>query len=296
MNILPKKSWHVRTKKNIERVRRDEAEAEKRNQIEKDRQLRVQQELRLQELTGKAGVKDRNVQHFNLFDLDLDVDQSKRIPNREYEQEKHQDHIRWLDKSGISKSLSISNDVQNPWYCGKSRSSTSVKQPISIVISKDRYQKPVIDSRAITSIYDPMIAMNQSEEIHKAKRRRVREEEKSSRQRKSNDANVDKSTNLPVRSSSQIPLGIEPTRSVRQKPPTNDECGNLLKFSQGFEGRNLSPSVSSSPEIVAEISRCKRKRNGRIELKKFSESCQDERRRVYGVRARLENPTERKAR
>ncbi|XP_051776145.1 leukocyte receptor cluster member 1 homolog [Erpetoichthys calabaricus] len=132
MNILPKKSWHVRNKDNVARVRRDEAQAA---EEERDRQRRVEraeQEARTEFLRRKARTlhsspeskkeeggslqQQEKSKHLDLFGVN-DSRRGEKRGNEEYEKEKQQEKERRERAIGLLVSLGPSPGTDtNPWY------------------------------------------------------------------------------------------------------------------------------------------------------------------------------------
>uniref|UniRef100_A0A8D0DH56 Leukocyte receptor cluster member 1 n=1 Tax=Salvator merianae TaxID=96440 RepID=A0A8D0DH56_SALMN len=129
MNILPKKSWHVRNKDNVARVRRDEAEAEEQRRKRDARALLAEQEARTEFLRKKARLSapggDRSNSagsvlasegssgHLNLFQ------ELEETGNKEYEEEKRREKERQEKALGILTYLGQSAaeaQTSCPWY------------------------------------------------------------------------------------------------------------------------------------------------------------------------------------
>lgn len=127
MNILHHKSWHVRTKSNMERVRRDERKAAEDEQKVLDRQIQAENERRINQLRRKADErmdtafgmrlggaegggassrKDVSISdetgHVNLFQ-DLEREERKNLGsgNAEHAAEAAQEKREWETKMGI---------------------------------------------------------------------------------------------------------------------------------------------------------------------------------------------------
>lgn len=256
MNILPKKSWHVRTKKNIERVHRDEAEAERLSRITEDRKLRAEQEARMRELRARAGLPEtlETEKHFNLFDGCQD---SRQIGNKEHEEEKRQNDTKWEQRVGILNKLVRTEDVNQPWYC-RSRSQA---QSFSFQnTNESKSKKNNHNSDLIASIYDPMTAIKHAEQIVRQKR-------------------IEERKQIALRSQPSTELQLYSYDFYKHVPPPPSNSIAMLPANQLSR---IQPKITvqidesdSSPEIIKEVKRdCKvsNKKNHRRRDKNRSRS------------------------
>ncbi|KAH7726802.1 hypothetical protein AAVH_05689 [Aphelenchoides avenae] len=179
MNILPKKKWHVRTKENMARVRRDEAKAAEEERLREERAKIAENEDRATSTSeAAADVAVDPHGHVNLFaQLEAEERQNLGQGNKEYEAEKKKEQADWESKMGIMKRLAEdSNEYlkqQNWWE----------KLPI---------ERPTVDRPLLTSDADahkdlilvpskpvfPSDIKDAKRKLKKEKKRRKKEEKK----------------------------------------------------------------------------------------------------------------------
>lgn len=142
MNILPKKSWHVRNKDNVARVRRDEAQAAEEEREAKRRVERAEQEARTEYLRGKARAalpsagekrdeddgEERSgaLEHLNLFPIE---ESSDKKGNEEYLKEKKDEKEKEERAIGLLVSLGPQPGTEvTPWYMKTSQEKEEQKE------------------------------------------------------------------------------------------------------------------------------------------------------------------------
>ncbi|KAG9334295.1 hypothetical protein JZ751_008277 [Albula glossodonta] len=187
MNILPKKSWHVRNKDNIARVRRDEAQAAEAEREVQRRVERAEQEARTAYLRQKSRAachaeglealeEDQPAageKHLNLFPVE---EAGEKRGNAEYLKEKKEEKERQERAIGLLVSLGPAPGTEaTPWYL-KDRGSKEEKKEEQDKVKKEKWrsdeEKEKKDRRLKDSL-DPMRDMKKAlamKDKHKTKK------------------------------------------------------------------------------------------------------------------------------
>lgn len=236
MNILPKKSWHVRTKKTIERVRSDEAEAETAASLEKEKKLRAEQEERLRKLRAQAGLSDKSDRrHVD----SLDGQDNSRLPkNEEHEEERRREESKWEERSGIVKKLVRPEDVAQPWY---SNGQTSSEKPSN---SKSKHN---------LRVEDPMIAIEDAEQICRAKRAKINELQDYEFYRNTKPPTLPIKSTPTESSSKELPKPVASKKhfSITEGCRSCDSYKDLEKISEGTYGVVYKARCKDTGELMA---------------------------------------------
>ncbi|XP_035020088.1 leukocyte receptor cluster member 1 [Hippoglossus stenolepis] len=190
MNILPKKSWHVRNKDNVARVRKDEAEAAEEEREAKKRVERAEQEARTEYLRRKSraalqseglqpddGVDEPSggsgvLEHLNLFPLE---DSSDKKGNKDYLKEKKDEQEKQERAIGLLVSLGPQPGSEvTPWYLktGQEKEEKKETEKRKAVSEEEKEKK----DRRLKDSLDPLKDMKKLMAVkdkkgHKSKKR-----------------------------------------------------------------------------------------------------------------------------
>lgn len=165
MNILPKKRWHVRTKENIARVRRDEAKAAEEERIKQERIQKAETEARINLLRyqarstydGRSKVDNSNtkLEHVNFFaELeDGKIDYNK--PNTEHEKEKREEKEKYEKQIGYLTYLGQDTNEatgKKNWYEELPRRLLDTEKNVEVEAMKKASNDPIVDIKKYLNI------------------------------------------------------------------------------------------------------------------------------------------------
>ncbi|XP_031825899.1 leukocyte receptor cluster member 1 homolog [Nomia melanderi] len=169
MNILPKKRWHVRTKENIARVRKDEAKAAEEERVKQERAQKAETEARINFLRDQARSKydgrentsettnasTSKLEHVNFF-ADLEqgiIDYNK--PNVEHEKEKKEEKEKYEKQIGYLTYLGQDTNEatgKKNWYEELPKRITDTEKDIEVHTKKKILEDPIHDIRKYLNI------------------------------------------------------------------------------------------------------------------------------------------------
>ncbi|CAM1331749.1 LENG1 (predicted) [Pycnogonum litorale] len=184
MNILPKKRWHVRTKDNIARVRRDEANAAAEEKELQRRILLADQEARTDLLRKRSKRKfsascslDAETvspanKHVNFFS---DIEDEKNVvkPNEEHKAEKKAEQEKYEKQIGLLTYLgqgSLESSDSKPWWQERPRDSKEYK--IDQSAKKSEKQKKFLDPLDTMSKYLALLPKDDKREKNLKEKRK----------------------------------------------------------------------------------------------------------------------------
>uniref|UniRef100_W5KYI2 Leukocyte receptor cluster (LRC) member 1 n=1 Tax=Astyanax mexicanus TaxID=7994 RepID=W5KYI2_ASTMX len=211
MNILPKKSWHVRNKDNIARVRRDEAQAAEEEREIQRRAERAEQEARTDFLRKKSRIAleqrgvDRvdeeqsrgssEIEHLNLFPLE---DSSEKKGNAEYLREKKEEKEKQERAIGLLVSLGpVPGTEATPWYLKQREEKEKEekekdKKPKDLrksITEEEREKK----DRKLKERLDPFMDMKKALAVKDRKEKKHKKKDKKDRgEKRSGESSIEK--------------------------------------------------------------------------------------------------------
>ncbi|XP_050429317.1 leukocyte receptor cluster member 1 homolog [Adelges cooleyi] len=208
MNILPKKRWHVRTKDNIARVRRDEALAAEEEKKLKMRIQLAEQEAKLSILRGKAKEryddsadrpKDEVIAesgHVNFFQDLEDGHVAHTGVNKEHEEEKKEEKEAYEKKIGYLTYLGQDTDEATgnvQWYNKRPARLDKTKNEKEIETKVKNFNDPLLvikkyvegDKKDTKKIKDKIKETNDSpNKKHKKKKKKKEKEREKNKDKK----------------------------------------------------------------------------------------------------------------